>query len=477
MFGFKKKHCALVDGWLDRLSIALAAILAILLCSGLARAQSGSFVIPGIRAGGGSDFAYWDLFAAPPGGGANFNYNNPPALLDGNGYDDDGNPTTAFTARTNLRQTGTGTCFVTSSGALYSFAAPTAFEVPYTPPVSTTGEVTNVIFQTQTGGTRMNLDGVRLSYVQALSGGGSQTVLVAPLFRALDDPQTGSFTERLVSGFQWNLTGQGVRDFKIVFSAPGSSMPMWQAQLDAVVGAPFVQELGYLLFTQSRPLTRFGRPGAVDKNLAPGVDGRYFVAGQNLNLLGLPEADWEHVGFLYNNVVYAGASLPLVFPAADATVTAIFAPLTYGAWREAMFLHYNALTGTPADNTDNAVSAPMVDHDLDGLVNVAEYAFGCDPYVRDAERATSTPIPVTISSQTYPAVRFRTNSAPDGFADVSVVVQTSTDLVNWKDNDTEPQPVTEIVSSELQADGSSIVTARAMQPLGSGALFFRLSVR
>jgi hypothetical protein len=475
MLGIKRKSRSLMAGRLHR----LAVIFAFLLCSGVARAQNGGFVIPGIRAGGGTDFAYWDLFAAPPGGGANFNYNNRPALLDGFGYDDEGNPTTAFTARTNLRQTGTSTCFVTSSGALYSFAATTAFEVPYTPPTSAPpmAEVTNVIFQTQTGGVRLNLDSVRLSYVQPLPGGGSQTVLVVPLFRALDDPQTGGFTERLVSAFQWNLTGQGVRDFKIVFASPGSSMPMWQAQLDAVLSTPFVQELGYLLFTEARPFTRFGRPGAVDKNLAPSVDGRFFTAGQNLNLLGLPELDWEHVGFLYNNVVHAGANLPLVFPAADTTVAAIFAPLTYDAWREAMFLHYNALTGTPGDNTNNAVSGPMIDHDLDGLVNVAEYAFGCDPYTRDAESAVSTPVPVTVSSQTYPAVRFRTNSAPDGFADVAVVVQTSTDLVNWRDNNTEPQPVTEFFSSELQADGSSLVTVRSTQPLGSGSLFFRLSVQ
>lgn len=472
----KRRHAA-VDGWMDRLAIILVVSLAILLCSGLARGQSGSFVSPAIRAGGGTDFAFWDLFVPPPGNAPNYNYNNAPALLDGLGLDDEGNPTTAFTARTNLRQIGASQCFVTSSGAIYSFAETTAFEVPYSPPTGSTAEVTNVVFQTQTGGTRMDVDEVRLVFTRSLPGGGTESVELPPVFRALDDPQTGAFSERLISAFQWDLTGQGARDFKITFAAPGVSMPIWQAQLDAVVGSPFVQQLGYLLFTETRPVTRYGRVGSVDKNLPIGVDGRFFLPGEQLNLLGLPEFDWEHVGFVYEGQVVEGYELPLTFPNGDATVTALFAPLTYAAWREAAFFHYNALTGTPADNTDAAVSGPAVDHDHDGLVNQAEYAFGCDPYAADSERAAPKPTVVTVAGQSYPAIQFRTNGAPDGYADVAVIVRESSDLTTWRDNTTETTPVTELVGRELQPDGTAMVTVRSSQPMAAGSRFFQVTVQ
>ena len=83
---------SLFPAWLPRLG---AAFILTALC--VCHAQSGSFVIPMIRANGGTDFAYWDLFARPPGStsSANFNYPNPPALIDGFGEDLDGNPTTA----------------------------------------------------------------------------------------------------------------------------------------------------------------------------------------------------------------------------------------------------------------------------------------------------------------------------------------------------------------------------------------------
>ena len=130
------------------LTLPLVVAVLVLSALGVCHAQSGSFIIPTIRANGGTDFAYWDLFRRPPGSStsANFNFPNPPALIDGRGEDDDGNPTTAFASRTVLRQTGTPTAFITSSGAIYSFSDPLAVEVPYTAPAELTGQVTNVIF-------------------------------------------------------------------------------------------------------------------------------------------------------------------------------------------------------------------------------------------------------------------------------------------------------------------------------------------
>lgn len=457
-----------------RRAFCFALILgaAALLLTGPAVAQSGSFVIPGFRNGGGSDFAYWDLFRNQPGKTMNYNFDNAPALLDGTGMDDAGNLTTAFTDRVNLRQTGTDTCFVTSTGAIYSYMAATAFEVPYTPPASKPGEVTNVIFQTQSGGARMDLDTIRLVYEKVLPGG-TQTFEVAAIYRGLDDPQTGAFSERTISAFQWDLTGLGVRNFKIKFATPSASLALWQAQIDAVIAAPFDAELGYLLFTRSRPSTRYGRAGAVDKNLPFNKDGRFFFPGDELNLMATPELDWEHVGFIYNGTFTEGYELPLTFPNGDATVTAVFVPLSYDAWRDKIFYHSNSLVGSPADNLNNVVSGPNVDYDKDGMDNLNEYAAGGDPYTPDLHRTGAKLSLMSVEGETYQVVQYRTNGAPAEYADVTMHVQVSTDMITWKDNENSPGiPISEELGRVRQSDGTEIVTARIHQPVGSLPRFF-----
>lgn len=441
---------------------AIIILMLHLAALGVCHAQSGSFIIPTNRAGGGTDFAYWDLFNRPPGSPVNINYNyaNPPALLDGTGEDVDANPTTAFAPRATLTQTGTPNCFITSSGAIYSFSDPIAIEVHYQPPAGNNNEVTNVIFQAQTGGARIDVNTIRLRYTD-LSNVQHE---LAPVFKGLDDPQTGAFSERLVSAYQWNLTGLGVKTFKITFPGP-TSMPIWQAQLDVVQGTPFVQQLGYIMSTRARPLTRHERPGAVDKNLAPGADGRFFVEGQLLNLLGEPEIDWEHTGWYYDGQTYNTPSLPLAFPAQDILVTALFAPTSYDIWREFMFYHANALLGVENEYLDDEISAPEIDHDGDGLDNAGEYAFTGDPYTADEARTRPQWVLVEDAGQTYPAIRYRTNGLPVGLGDLVHIVQINPNNTGWTDNNT--APVTTNVSRVLQPDGSMLVTERALQPVSS----------
>ena len=428
----------------------------------VSHAQSGSFIIPSIRANGGTDFAYWDLFARPPGStsSTNFNYANPPALIDGFGEDADGNPSTAFAPRTVLRQTGTSTAFVTSSGAIYSFSNPLAVEVPYSAPPASTGEITNVIFQTMSGGARLDVNSVFLRYQNQ----GGQPVDLAPVFRALDDPQTGAFSERIISAFQWNLTGLNVRSFTLVFTTP-TSMPLWEAQLDAVVGTPFTQELGYLLATRTRPLTRFGRPGFVDKNLPITADGRFFLEGEQLNLIAEAETGWQATGWDYAGTVTNGGVLPLTFPAQDITVTALFAPLTYATWRVAMFDHANALLGDQDDYLNDAISAPLVDHDHDGLNNAGEHAFAGDPYVADSARTQPQELVVDVLGVPHPAIRYRSNGLPKGSGDVVQTVRVSANNGPFTDNS--QGAVTVEMARELQPDGSVLITERTVQPLGA----------
>jgi hypothetical protein len=433
----------------------------------LSRAQS--FVIPALRGTGTqADFAYWDLFARPPGAPTSTNYlfANRPALLNGFGRDDDLNPTTVLMPsptppRATLMQTLTPNCFVTSSSALYSFNSPLGFEVSYAPLSTTLGNVQNVIFQIQSGGSRPLNSSVKLRYVS-----GSQTLEVAPVYRALDDLQTGAFGERVVYGYPRNLTGLNIRNFKVVFRSTESSMALWQAQLDATVGQPFQQALGYLLSSSSLPLTRFGKPGTVSAIYGPSVDGRFFLPGQSIGLEGLGSLDWEPVGFVIQGTVIDQPMHSFIFPTADESVIGLFAPLTYQAWRERLFNHANTLTGTADDYTNASISEPAVDHDKDGLSNLAEYAFGCDPYTSDYSRAQGQFHTVSVGGVNYPALTYRSNGAPEIYSDLVFQVEQSSDLQTWSSSGIVPHSVVR------QADGTQLITVCGSQPVSSLQRYF-----
>lgn len=445
--------------------LALCALLAAALP---ASAQSaGQFVIPGLRST--AQFAYWDLFATPSGQTFNYGYANPPALLDGTGQDDTGNLTTLFSPQAVLLQTGSPTAFITSSGAIYDFGATTGFEMRYTRPSSVTGAVTNVIFQTQTGGRRFDVDNIRLKFTR-----GAEIVSLAPAFRALDDPQSGTFNERLVAAFQWDLTGQQAGDFTLHYSAPGSSMPLWQAQLDVVAGAPFVQVLGYLLLTESRPVLRYSIAGKVAKNVPPGIDERFHLSGQQVEVSAEPEPGWLHSGWRSDTGALSDSlTYPVAFTNADRGVTALFVPETWSAWRSGMFAHANSLLGQPADHLNDAISAMTADPDGDGADNFSEYAFGGDPLVHDpAARAVSVGT-VTEGAAQYAAVTFPAVASADGSGDLDYIVSVSSELQSWQENgETE---VTVEHSRRLREDGRTLITVRSTQPFSAArSLYFRI---
>jgi hypothetical protein len=443
-----------------------AAVL-LLLIPGAAAQSTGAFVIPPVRAGNGTAFAFWNQFVNPAGNPYNYLHPNPPGLLPAPpGADSAGNLNNVSAPQAVLRQTGSATCFLTSSGALYDFRGRTAFEVSWAHPAGAAGPVSNVIFQTMTGGRRFELNQVRLHGSTAAGA----VVTLAPDYKALDDPQSGAFDERVVSAFQWNLTGRDVRDFRITFAAPGDSMPLWQAQLDVVNGSPFVRQLGYLLERQSLPAVVFGNPGRIEATGVDQQETRFFVPGQRVELEAVPEFGWEHVGWLADDAVLPSGPLTLTFADADRRVAAIFAPLDYEAWRYAAFLHGNGLLGQPNDYATESVSGPMADPDGDGLTNFAEYSFGGDPYAPDAVRAAAECLPPDAAGR--PGIRWR--SGPAEFSSSGWVMQWSRDLVQWSDAG-EPLPQA-ITSREVQRDGSTMITARVPAEAGA-SLFLRVLAR
>ena len=337
-------------------------------------AESGRFVVPEGRGGVGWEFGYWDLFVADEAG-YHYGFAERPGVL--GGEDEEGNGTTLL-GDAGLTQTGTATAFVTSSGAIYSFSEATSFRVDYGRVAEE--PVTRVVFQTLTGGRRFELDNIRLNYT--ISGG--EVVSVAPKRKALDDPQTGAFAERLVSAFEWDLGGLGVQAFRLVFGAPGSSMPMWEAQLDVERGGGGGPVLGYVLLPRALPTVRFQSAGRVVPMVADGEETRFYRPGAVVRLRGVPSGGFVHAGWLRDGMIVEEAMVDVVFGEADEVVAAVFAPLGYETWRAHWFDHANALLGVPADHLNDAVSGAEADPDGDGATNFEEFAFGGDPYVPDA---------------------------------------------------------------------------------------------
>ena len=428
------------------------------------RAQAaGEFITPSFRSAS-TRFTYWDSFSLGNAQGFNYQINNPPAL--GGGLDNLGNPTNygvgATASKVSFVQTGTPTAFITSSGAIYSFSNPTAFVANYAQDEAEPA-VTNVIFQTQTGGTRMDLNNISLKYAPP---GGGPVVSLPAQFKALDEPRTGAFSERLVAAFQWNLTGLEVRNFSIQFSSPSSSMPLWQAQLDVVQGSAFVQALGFLLEDSSLPLVRFGSPGHLEANL-DGAENRFFLPGTTVHLTGEASAGFSHVGWLRNGVISEALQYDLTFGVTDEKITGIYCPLSYAAWRNHFFSHANTLTQTGPDNITESVSGMAADPDQDGAVNLLEFAFGGDPYTPDAALLAPQCGVVEVGSDRFPSITYHRRAADPAEMELLYEVQVSTDLVEWTSNFDIPGTTTELTTTTLNSQGMKTVTAIGATPLAA----------
>ena len=443
---------------MPHLSLRSLASFLVLLVAGLlpGRAQiAGEFVIPDIRNQGETDFAYWDLFTNDSNG-KNYDFDNVPSLL--SGTDSVGN-IGSVTEGLAFKQTGSPNAFITSSGAIYDFSGPTAFEVELIP--ADDEPFTNIIFQSMTGGRRLDLDDIRLEY--ELPDG--EIASLAANFKALDDPATGQFSERLIAAFQWDLTGLAVTQFMLKFAAVGGSMPIWEAQLDTAQGKPFVQELGYLLLSFNLPRVREGPIGAIIKDLPDDEEQRFHRSGASFDLLGEPEPGFEHVGWIYQGNVSETETINVAFASADEEVTAVFSPTLYDDWRNVTFFNFSSHTGQEADNLADEISGLEADFDQDGLSNLLEYAFGSDPYLKDTELAVPY---VSIEGDSLNLSYFR-QAALDDDSDLLFEIQVSNDMITW-----EKAESFTLSSSALALNGLREMVYQC--PVGEGSTFHRLQV-
>ncbi len=461
----------------------LAWALACWTGGGVASAQSGEFVIPSIRADNGTRFAYWDGFSFDPVNGGNYNYANPPALYGGEDdaeiEDEDGNilqPANVTNllppapqspgAWVKIVQDGTDTAFVTSAGGIYSFMEPTSFYMEYSPPHE--DDVTSVIFQILTLGRSFDVDDIVLEYQETVDGE-EITREVQAQYRGLDDPQSGDFYNGVVSAFQWNLTGLGVRDFRLVFASTDSSMSLRQAQLDVVEGGTFTPELSFLLFKHTLPRIRGGGLGLINATVVGTDEDRFFEPGQSVTLTGVPQSGIAHVGWLIDGTPVEAPALVLTFENADQHATAIFAPKTYAAWRERWFNHASFFAGLLDGQTDHSdvgkdtndhldprYSTPDKDPEGDGQDNFTEFAFGGDPYAHDHD--ATAPSAVLLEDGALGLV-YRQPATEE--VAVKYQLQASTDLQTW----TDVEAVT--LDKKLRTSGYWQVTVREAVPEGA----------
>jgi len=133
-----------------------------------------------------------------------------------------------------------------------------------------------------------------------------------------------------------------------------------------------------------------------------------------------------------------------------ATASFTLNPTPVEAWRYATF----------GASASTAAAADLADWDHDGVSNLLEYALGMDAKTEDRE---SLPQALTISN--HLALSYVPSAA-----DVSYVVQSSTDLITWTTSDVEAVTL-------ANPDPPGRLTFRYRHPLGAaGPAFLRVKV-
>jgi hypothetical protein len=172
----------------------------------------------------------------------------------------------------------------------------------------------------------------------------------------------------------------------------------------------------------------------VDGTAAAGVDFQPLASGlinfpggvtiRTVTVTILPDETTEPPETLRAVLSPVGGSPIGIGPVAEATLTIADQPgETYATWAASRF--------TPAQLADPAISGPTADADGDGLINFLEYAFDGDPLA-----ATSVPWPrsavesVPDEDVLHHVVRFARRRQA---ADLTYVVQRSTDGITWQD--------------------------------------------
>jgi hypothetical protein len=192
------------------MKLRLTALLGLCVSFTLASVSQATFVLPSGWARGDATATYqeWDVFTTPPGPGGPFtpdigvsNAAGAPTLVE-----------TSYPASASL---------ITGSGNIYSFAAPTSFEINVPNFNLGAGYATTVVLQTRIIGTQIDpasvlIDGVAPTVVETLA-----------------DPAAGS-VETL---WRWDSLPGNDASYTVALSASGSSMSFGAASVDTFAAA------------------------------------------------------------------------------------------------------------------------------------------------------------------------------------------------------------------------------------------------
>ncbi len=418
----------------------------------------GAFVIHPERGNGAHRFTYWESFTQPF---------DAPNFARESSQDAAGNRSN-YIDNVTITQTEPVEAFVTGSGSIYSFSGSTKFDIEY---FDDGGEpITGIVCQFQTGGATIDLDLVTLIYQSVDTDGQPIEVTRKGQFHTYHEPGEGGFADRVASGAEWVISPEDppVKDFVIKLDSPAASMPVYQAQLDVVTVPNYAGILGRLLNIEQEPVHRHGQPLTITVNSPDTDETRFFRPGQSIELEAMP-SDPEAFAFVgWKSPLNLEANpLTHTFGDEDFAATALYAPLSYQAWRDVTF-HHIATVGEDPDDLDELVSGLSADLDGDGLVNQLEYAFGGDPYVMDS--GVITPRIERLDDGTI-EITHRRWKLPSEMQNIRYVPESSADLEIWN-------LVEDVIETNTHDndDGTESVTMRVSGGATESAEFYRLSI-
>ena len=187
-------------------SSVLSAVLSLAGATFLIAGTDG-FYAPGFRGAEGSRYSLWETFTVPTGAPGN-------------------KPNSGSDSSAVLTQSTPG-AFLTGSGNIYNMSALSTFSISY----SAGGPVGNVVLQARTFGMELDYDAIRLNY-----DGGSLSSVRKELDRlSVGDPGQPGSGAYVSSAWTWDLSGMGVNNYTITFSAKDPSVSFDSATLDTQV--------------------------------------------------------------------------------------------------------------------------------------------------------------------------------------------------------------------------------------------------
>ncbi|MEO0795584.1 MAG: hypothetical protein AAFX93_10490 [Verrucomicrobiota bacterium] len=413
------------------------------LIAGLVTAQSlcAQFITPDYREDDfDENFAYWVGFDVA------YTPEQPPYT--GLGFDDVNIPFAGGNQNARLAQDEADAAIITSTGGIYSFQEGSTSYKVYDNPDYSPG---SILFQTATltGSQSLpDLSSAKLFYRTSSSGPWVEADI--PIAAALESSNS---TGDQFTVWEWDTSSLLIADYYIQFSYSLNHSSFIEAQLDT--HESYEQQLdGFSINVDTN--IPFGLLfGVIDRS----PEKLIYNAGESVTLEVVTNSSFQFVKWIGD--FGESTDNPMTITIDDnLELQAILAPVNYQVWRQIAF---PAAHGSGADLGEDWASD--FDFDLDGRINLIEYAFGGTPVASDLETKQIELRVIELEGKRYPAIEFAQQVAAN---DLTYDVASSSDLQSWQTNNDPGAPFVsdpEIIS--LNNDGTKQVLVRSLTPLDS----------